>query len=386
MSVPTVRLGELIELSGREKVGARDIPIMSITMRDGLIDQAERFKKRIASSEISGYKYVAFNELVVGFPIDEGVLGFQRRYPGAAVSPAYDVWRILDPDRVDISYLERYLRSPQAISAYQARMRGAVSRRRVLTKDDFREIQVPMPPVQGQRHIAAILDSADALRAKRREVIAKLDELLQSVFVEMFGDPARNPKGWPQKPLSELAKVQTGGTPPSSAAGVFDGPIPFVTPGDLGGVVAESRRTVTSDGALLSRIAAAGSTLVCCIGATIGKMGLVTRESAFNQQINSVTWHDQVDPVYGYHAMRFLGDEIAHQGASTTLPILNKGKFEKLAIMAPAKGDQEAFGRMAAAIARQCNASARQEAQLEQLFLSLQQKFFISEGQSCAAN
>jgi type I restriction enzyme S subunit len=57
MSASAVSLGEIIELSGREKVGARDIPIMSITMRDGLIDQAERFKKRIASSEISGYKY-----------------------------------------------------------------------------------------------------------------------------------------------------------------------------------------------------------------------------------------------------------------------------------------------------------------------------------------
>ena len=60
---------------------------MSITMNDGLIDQGDKFKKRIASADISKYNRVYKNDLVIGFPIDEGVLGFQTKYDVAAVSP-----------------------------------------------------------------------------------------------------------------------------------------------------------------------------------------------------------------------------------------------------------------------------------------------------------
>ena len=57
--------------------------------------------------------------------------------------------------------------------------------------------RLPLPPLPEQRRIAAILDKADELRAKRRAALAQLDGLAQSVFVEMFGDPISNPKGWP---------------------------------------------------------------------------------------------------------------------------------------------------------------------------------------------
>lgn len=69
----------------------------------------------------------------------------------------------------------------------------------------LKELRVPLPPLPEQRRIAAILDKADALRAKRREAIAKLDQLLQSVFLDMFGDPATNSRNWNTASLSDLA-------------------------------------------------------------------------------------------------------------------------------------------------------------------------------------
>ena len=66
-------------------------------------------------------------------------------------------------------------------------------------------ITVPLPPLPEQRRIAGILDQADALRTKKRETLAWLDSLAHSIFLDMFGNPATNPKGWPLKPLGELA-------------------------------------------------------------------------------------------------------------------------------------------------------------------------------------
>ena len=65
--------------------------------------------------------------------------------------------------------------------------------------------QIPLPPLAEQKRIAGILDAADALRAKRRESLAQLDTLLQSTFLDMFGDPVTNPMGWSKKSLGELA-------------------------------------------------------------------------------------------------------------------------------------------------------------------------------------
>ena len=63
--------------------------------------------------------------------------------------------------------------------------------------DDLEELGIPLPPLAEQRRIAEVLDRAEALRAKRRAALAQLDSLTQSLFLDLFGDPVTNPKGWP---------------------------------------------------------------------------------------------------------------------------------------------------------------------------------------------
>ena len=77
------------------------------------------------------------------------------------------------------------------------------------------KIQVPLPPLAEQKKIAGILDAADALRAKRREALAQLDTLLESTFLDMFGDPVSNPRGWGVRELGEVAGFHAGSTLPA---------------------------------------------------------------------------------------------------------------------------------------------------------------------------
>ncbi|MDA8632195.1 restriction endonuclease subunit S [Verrucomicrobiales bacterium] len=352
---------------------------MSITRASGLIDQSEKFKKRVASSDTSKYKVVESGDLVVGFPIDEGVLGFQGKYPRAIVSPAYDIWRVKEGLTADRDFLEYYFRSPRAIAIYTAKMRGAVNRRRVVPKQDFLKIPVPFPPLAEQKRIAAILDAADDLRAKRREAIEQLDELLQATFLDLFGDPVTNPKGWEVGEIQEGGNVVTGSTPPSKLEGMFDGPIPFVTPGDLKESWTSSKRSVTENGAAKSRVVEAGATFVCCIGATIGKMGKALGRSAFNQQINAIEWGADIESNYGLELMRFYKEKIASDGASTTLPILKKSLFQKISIPLPPFSLQQQFADTVSAVEEQKARYHNHLDELDTLFASLQSRAFKGE-------
>lgn len=85
----------------------------------------------------------------------------------------------------------------------------------------LRRLEAIFPTLTEQIRIAAILDQADALRTKRREALAQLDSLTQAIFIEMFGDPVSNPKGWEVKKLKEISKSILSGTTPNGGSQVY---------------------------------------------------------------------------------------------------------------------------------------------------------------------
>ncbi len=121
------------------------------------------------------------------------------------------ILKLIPDDRgVDRRYLVRVLSSPLTRQHFARSAGGTSGSMTNITQADIRSAPIPLPPLPEQRRIAAILDKADALRAKRREAIAKLDQLLQSVFLDMFGDPVTNPKGWPTREFDESVDLITG--------------------------------------------------------------------------------------------------------------------------------------------------------------------------------
>lgn len=90
-------------------------------------------------------------------------------------------------------------------------------------------LRFPVPPLSDQRRIAEVLDRAEALRAKRRAALAQLDSLTQAIFIEMFGDPVTNPKGWPDsKPLGEIADIVSGVTKGRNLEGKATRTVPYL--------------------------------------------------------------------------------------------------------------------------------------------------------------
>ena len=150
-----------------------------------------------------------------------GVARVGASHHGATASTGFCVLRPV-VGKLDSGYAFQWVKSPSFVADMVSKATGAsypaVSERIIL------ESRIPLPPFPAQRRIAAILDQADALRAKRREALAQLDSLTQSIFIEMFGDPVSNPLGWKQVTLSDvLLSIDSGWSPICLDRPVADG-------------------------------------------------------------------------------------------------------------------------------------------------------------------
>jgi type I restriction enzyme S subunit len=265
-------------------------------------------------------------------------------------------------------------------------MRGAVARRRRINRDDFLDIEIPFPPLDDQKRIAAMLDKADALRRQRQESLQLSDKLVQSVFIDMFGDPATNPKGLPLLELGKFGIVQTGNTPPrSNKANYAETGLEWIKTDNIVEdrvVVTPSREKLSEAGAKVARVAAAGSLLVACIAGSeksIGRAALTNRKVAFNQQINSITPHADTSPLFLYFLVKAARRQIQMAAAKGMKKMINKSTFESVLFIAPAYDDQRRFERVAQRLVEQSKDCQDQLLHLETFFSSLQQRAFRGE-------
>jgi len=122
---------------------------------------------------------------------------------GATASTGFCVLRP-EPKKIDGGYLFQWVKSSAFIGDMVSKATGA-SYPAVSDRIIF-ESSIPLPPLEEQRRIAAILDQAETLRTQRRQALAHLDSLTQSLFLDMFGDPVANPKGWEKVPLTSACE------------------------------------------------------------------------------------------------------------------------------------------------------------------------------------
>lgn len=176
-------------------------------------------------------------------------MSFGRPYIMKTTGCIHDGWLVLSADKtkVDTDYFYHLLGSDFMYRKFKGLAAGAVVKN--LNTELVKSVSVPLPPLSEQCRIASILDQADELRQKRQQAIEKLNQLLQATFIDMFGDPVSNPKGFEVKKLSEqvdLIQIGPFGTQLHQEDYIENG-IPLINPSHIknGKIIPNHKLTVS---------------------------------------------------------------------------------------------------------------------------------------------
>uniref|UniRef100_UPI0040279AE2 restriction endonuclease subunit S n=1 Tax=Prevotella sp. TaxID=59823 RepID=UPI0040279AE2 len=154
---------------------------------------------------------------------------------------------------------------------------------------------------------------------------------------------------WENCKLGDYGKVVTGNTPPTKDVENYEnGTFLWASPADLGTIksISETKTMLSAKGFSKTRALPKGSVLVTCIGSTIGKMGMATKEMSTNQQINSIVVNDNSDNEFVYYAIQSAFPRYLSSIAVQAVPIISKSAFELLPNQRPCLQEQKKIGKM----------------------------------------
>ena len=283
------------------------------------------------------------------------------------------------PD-VDPHYFGHYFKTPSYRRVVSQLASGANINN--LRNEHLDNLVIPLPPLAEQERIAGILDAADALRAKRREALAQLDTLLQSTFLDMFGDPVTNPMRWDTIALREVGGVVTGNTPSRKRPEFYGKDIEWIKSDNINHpsfVLTEAEERLSIAGKAVARTTPKGSILVTCIAGSpscIGNAAIADREVAFNQQINAFVPGERIALWFAFGVF-WVGKRLV-QGASTNSMkgMVSKSAFSGISVPIPPMSLQNRFSAIAESVERQKARQLAHLAELDTLFASLQSRAF----------
>lgn len=283
------------------------------------------------------------------------------------------------PGKLDSKFLYYWLKSRTTF--LQSLGNGATFKE--ISKAIVERIEIPLPPLDEQRRIAAILDKADALRRKRKRALELLDGLTQSIFLEMFGEPVSNPARHTTAKIGNICKVVTGNTPPRSNAALYGNAVEWIKSDNIRPperILSVATEFLSPGGRSVARLAPPGSTLVTCIAGSpnsIGNCAMTDREVAFNQQINALLPQD-LNPLFLYVQMR-VGKRLVQDASTGGMKgLVSKSRLQDVKLLVPARSLQDAF---AGQVIRVLDLADRLRAAIQNdtLFASLQHRAFTGK-------
>lgn len=252
-----------------------------------------------------------------------------------------------------------------------------------LNKKKLNLIEIPYTDIEGQKQIVKILEIVEKLIESRQSQITALDELTQSVFLEMFGHPQSETNKFNKKTLSDFGEIITGNTPSRKVKEYYGDHIEWIKSDNINTpyhFLTKAEEYLSEKGMEKGRVVPKESILITCIAGSkscIGNAAISDRKVAFNQQINAII--PKGNPYFLY--TQFLVGKKLIQSASTggMKGMVSKSNFQKIEFISPPIDLQDEFGDKFLTIQNQKQQLLKSLQKIEELYNGLLQKAFKGE-------
>lgn len=283
----------------------------------------------------------------------------------------------VDKEKLNNRFLWHFIQSNKQELAAQ----GTGSTFKQVSKKHIFDWEIPLPPLPEQTRIAAILDQADKIRQKRRRAAALADEFLRSVFLEMFGDPVSNPKGWEKVKMEKLMSIVRGGSP-RPIDKFLGGTYPWIKIGDATQgddlYISNTKENIIEAGLSKTRLLPEGSVIFANCGVSLGFARIIKIEGCIHDGWLAFQNIDEkrIDKVFLLKALNSITQYFRDIAPDGTQPNLNTNMMKQFELILPPIDLQKKFVKIVHHYHQLNEHQSLLINNSETLFQSLSQQFF----------
>ena len=330
-------------------------------------------------SKISQYT-ISHDDIYISIAGSIGIAGIVPKHLcGANFTENAAKLVIKDKSKLDQNYLVYYLNT---LGQHEIKKQVKATSQPKLALFRIEQLKIPLPSLQEQRRIVAILDKADRIRRKREEGIKFTEKLLRGQFLEMFGNPVTNSDGWELEKIGNLGEVIIGNTPPRANRENYGDYIEWIKSDNITTpyhFLTKAEEKLSYQGKQIGKVVPCGSILVTCIAGSqksIGRAALTDREVAFNQQINAIVPKKGINPYFLYSQFFVAQNLVQAQSTNSMKGLVTKSKFSNIILINPPEDKQQEFGNWFLKFHGWLNKLYQDVRLSEELFNSLIQRAF----------
>ena len=286
--------------------------------------------------------------------------------------------------KIDAGYVYQFFKGNMQV--LESGFKGAGLKH--ISKAYLSAIQIPHPEeLDDQKRIAHLLGKVEGLIARRKQHLQQLDDLLKSVFLEMFGDPVRNEKGWDTEPLGKLATIERGrfSPRPRNDPKFYNGAYPFIQTGDISrsnGRLREYTQTLNELGIKVSKEFDVGTIVIAIVGATIGETAILQISTYAPDSVIGITprtGDKETESVFIEFLLRFWKPVLRARAPEAARANINIETLRPLPVIWPLEDDREKFAAIVEKVEVLKSRYQQSLTDLESLYGALSQKAFKGE-------